>query len=154
MSDASTRPVLQRREVVTAFLRAGGNILLVQRSAKTRTYQRRWAGISGYLEDPTPLQQALREIREETGLDETTVHLARAGKPLEIPAPELATCWIVHPFVFDIDAPDRIRLDWENTALRWVLPDQLPTYPTVPGLAQALAACLSGAEEPNVPFLR
>ena len=146
MSDASTRPVLRRREVVTAFLRAGGKILLVRRSAKTRTYQRRWAGISGSLEDPTPLQQALREIREETGLDETTVHLARAGKPLEIPAPELATYWIVHPFLFDIDAPDQIRLDWENTALRWVLPDQLPTYPTVPGLAQALAACLDGAE--------
>ena len=147
MSSTHTKPVLQRREVVTAFLRSAGKILLVQRSAKTGTYQRRWAGISGYLEDPTPLQQALREIHEETGLEETTVHLVRAGKPLEVPAPELAACWVVHPFLFDIDTPDQIRLDWENTALRWVLPEQLSAYPTVPGLAQALAVCLEDPEE-------
>ena len=147
MSKTHAKPVLQRQEVVTAFLRSAGKILLVQRSAKTGTYPRRWAGISGYLEDPTPLQQALREIHEETGLEETTVHLVRAGKPLKVPAPELATCWIVHPFLFDIEGPDQIRLDWENTALRWVLPEQLAAYSTVPGLAQALAACLESAEE-------
>lgn len=147
MSSTHTGSVLQRREVVTAFLRSAGKILLVQRSAKTGTYQRRWAGISGYLEDATPLQQALREIREETGLEETTVHLTRAGKPLEVPAPELATCWVVYPSLFDIDTPDQIRLDCENTALRWILPEQLPAYPTVPGLAQALAACLEAGEK-------
>ncbi len=146
LSGKDTSPVLQRREVVTTFLRHAGKILLVQRSAKTGSYQQRWAGISGYLEDPTPLQQALREIREETGLEETSVHLVRAGKPLEIPAPELATCWIVHPFLFDIDAPDQIRLDWENTELRWVSPEQLQEYPTVPALAQALVACLEDSE--------
>ncbi len=121
--------------------------MLVQRSTKTGTYQRRWAGISGYLEDPTPLQQVLREIHEETGLEETTVHLVRAGKPLEIPAPELATYWVVYPFLFDIDAPDQICLDWENTALLWVLPEQVSAYQTVPGLMQALAACFEEAEE-------
>ncbi len=149
MFGKDTSPVLQRREVVTAFLRHAGKILLVQRSAKTGSYQRRWAGISGYLEDPTPLQQVLREIREETGLEEKAVHLVRAGKPLEVRAPELATCWIVYPFLFDIDAPDQIRLDWENTELRWLAPEQLQEYPTVPALAQALAACLEDSDGQN-----
>ena len=54
---------LTRREVVTAFLRARGKILIVRRSRKVGTYQGRWSGISGYLEDPTPHAQVLREIR-------------------------------------------------------------------------------------------
>lgn len=146
-STTQTDSSLKRQEVVTAFLRHAGKILIVRRSGKTGTYQHRWSGISGYLEDPTPLQQAIREIREETGLEEAAVRLVRAGKPLSIPAPELKTCWIVHPFLFDIDAPDRIRLDWENTECRWVARQELEDYPTVPALAKALAACLETDHE-------
>ena len=149
MGNPSTPPDsnLKRQEVVTAFLRHAGKILIVRRSGKTGTYQQRWSGISGYLEDPTPLQQTVREIREETGLEETAVRLVRAGKPLTIPAPELKTCWIVHPFLFDINDPDQIQLDWENTELRWVAPPELADYPTVPALAEALAACLEPDHE-------
>jgi len=53
--------------VVTAFLQYAGRILLVQRSGRVGSYQGRWSAISGYLEDATPLAQACREIREETG---------------------------------------------------------------------------------------
>lgn len=146
-SDAQTDAGLKPQKVVTAFLRHAGKILIVRRSGKTGTYQQRWSGISGYLEDPTPLQQAVREVREETGLNETAFRLVQVGKPLSIPAPELKTCWIVHPFLFDIDTPDQIRLDWENTEYRWVAPHELGDYPTVPALAEALAACLETVHE-------
>ena len=138
---------LQRREVVTAFLRHAGKVLLVRRSNKTGTYQRRWAGISGYLEDPIPWQQVLREIHEETSLAEDAVQLVRVGMPLEVPALELGTCWIVHSFLFEVDDPERIRLDWENTELRWVVPEEIKDYSTVPALAEALGSCLEAAHE-------
>jgi len=135
---------LQRKEVVTAFLRHEGRILLLRRSARVGSYQGRWAGVSGYLEDPTPLQQAWREIREETGLAEGQLHLAGEGKPLQIPDNELDTLWVVHPFLFDVDDPDAVRLDWESTQARWVTPETLATLGTVPALAEALAAVLKG----------
>ncbi|UCE88367.1 MAG: NUDIX pyrophosphatase [Pseudomonadota bacterium] len=135
-------PSLRRREVVTAFLRARGKVLIVRRSRKVGTYQGRWSGISGYLEDPTPHAQVLREIREETGLGEDSVHLVAECETLEIPAPEHSTCWVVHPFLFDIDDPDAVRLDWENTELAWITPGELAGLTTVPALDAALARCL------------
>jgi 8-oxo-dGTP pyrophosphatase MutT (NUDIX family) len=133
-------PVLERREVVTAFLRYRGEILLVRRSDRVGTYQGCWSAISGYLEEPTPLAQAKREIREETGLTEKEARLVKEGEPLEIPAPELGCCWVVHPFLFDIADPEQIRLDWENLELRWVAPSRLKEYETVPKLREAYMA--------------
>ena len=131
---------LRPTPVVTAFLRHQGKVLLVRRSAGVGSYQGRWSAISGYLEGPDPLRQALREIREETGLDPALLRLRARAEPLAVPAPELGTCWLVHPFLFDVEDPAGIRLDWENTELRWVAPSELVGMPTVPALAEALSA--------------
>jgi len=129
--------------VVTAFLQYEGRILLVQRSSRVGTYRGRWSAISGYLEDAKPLSQARREIREETGLPDDEVHLVAKAEPLAIPAPELARLWMVHPFLFEIDDPEHVRLDWENVESCWVVPDEIKNYPTVPKLEEALQACLN-----------
>jgi len=134
--------ILEPTAVVTAFLQYDGRILLVQRSRRVGTYQDRWSAISGYLEDATPLLQARREIREETGLSDDGVHLVAEGEPIAIPAPELSRLWIVHPFLFEIDDPEHIRLDWENVEFCWIAPDEIKDYPTVPKLEEALQACL------------
>ncbi len=136
---------MERKEVVTAFLRHNGKILIVRRSGRVGSYRGRWSAVSGYLEDPIPLAQARREIREETGLPEQTVHLVRAGEPLEVPDEKLATCWVVHPFLFEIDDPEQVRLDWENRELRWVDPAEIADLSTVPQLAEALQRCLEEA---------
>ena len=142
MSDA-----LRRREVVTAFLRSRGKVLLVRRSARVGSYQGRWSAISGYLESGhTALQQALREIREETGLLAPQLGLRAGPLPLAVPAPELQTLWIVHGFLFDVAAPLAIALDWENTELRWSSPPELRELETVPALAELLHACLAGEQ--------
>ncbi len=133
---------LEKREVVTAFLRHQGKILLVKRSEKVGSYRGYWSAISGYLEDPTPLAQAQREIREETGLESDDIQLIRCGKPLVIPSPEHHCCWVVHPFLFDIKNPHQIKLDWENSELSWLDPTSIDTYITVPMLQEAYHACL------------
>jgi 8-oxo-dGTP diphosphatase len=129
----------ETRQVVTAFLKHQGKILLVRRSQQVGSYQGRWSGISGYLEAPTALAQALQEIWEETGLKEEDVTLLKSGTPLLVDDPTSPVLWEVHPFLFQIKDPDAIHLDWENTTLRWVDPEDLSQYPTVPGLAEALA---------------
>lgn len=133
---------LKRCEVVTAFLRYNDRILLLRRSADVGTYKGRWAGVSGYLETRSPLTQAWREIKEETGLTKRQAHLVCEGAPIEVPAPEHNTCWVVHPFLFDIDDPTDITLDREHEEQTWILPAEILGYSTVPSLVKALAVCL------------
>jgi 8-oxo-dGTP diphosphatase len=133
----------QPQQVVTCFLRRRGpqgkeQILILRRSGRVGTYRGRWAGISGYLEADRPLAQALTEIREETGLTADDVRLVRAGEPLPVEDKESGLSWLVHPFLFDLISAKDIRLDWESVEARWITPEELPTYDTVPALQRAL----------------
>lgn len=141
MSESREGTTRETRHVVTAFLEHEGKILLVRRSQTVRTHQGLWAGISGYLEH-APLEQAVIEIREETGLDGPDVELRQEGQPVDVADPEHNIRWIVHPFLFRVNRPDAIRLDWENVEMRWILPAEIDDYTTVPGLKQALLNCL------------
>jgi len=129
------------KKVVTSFIRHRGKILLLRRSEKVGTYKGKWAGVSGYLEEPTPLAQALREINEETGLTSSQVTLVSSGKPMEVPDRKLGFCWLVHPFLFETGEPEKIRLDWEHVEMKWVEPAALRQLPTVPRLAEAYERC-------------
>jgi PncC family amidohydrolase len=132
---------LEEKHVVTCFLEQGKLILLLRRSARVGTYQRLWAGVSGYIETDA-LDQAFTEIREETGLFNNNIKLVRQGKPLEVIDQDLRRKWIVHPFLFHVLDPQKILLDWEHTEFVWVKPKDLKNYQTVPGLAKALKAIL------------
>jgi ADP-ribose pyrophosphatase YjhB (NUDIX family) len=136
-----------KREVVTSFLLNRGKVLLVRRSNRVGSYRGLWSGISGFLEDVTPLQQAMREIFEETSIAGSAIRLIAEGEPLEVPDHEQQMCWIVHPFLFEIDNWEEVRLDWENTELCWVTPEQLQDFQTVPRLAEALRRCLEAQHE-------
>ena len=141
MKKSKEETTRETRHVVTAFLEHEGKILLVRRSQAVRTHQGLWAGISGYLEHG-PLEQAVIEIQEETGLDGPDVELRQEGHPVDVADPEHNIRWIVHPFLFHVNRPDAIRLDWENVEMRWILPTEIDDYATVPGLKQALLNCL------------
>ena len=120
--------------VVTAFLeRDDGRILLLERSSKVGSFQGHWAGVSGFLEDPTPLDQVLREIREEVGFTADDLRLAAAGPPAL--ARDGSRVFVIYPFRFRAERTD-VRLDWEHTRAEWVEPGEIRRRPTVPKLAQ------------------
>jgi 8-oxo-dGTP pyrophosphatase MutT (NUDIX family) len=129
--------VLAEKHVVTCFLEHDDRILILKRSKKVGTYQNSWAGVSGYM-DSSDLEQAFTEINEETGLEKDEVKLIRRGRPLEIIDNRLARKWVIHPFLFHVKAPESIKLDWEHTEMRWIKPEELHRYQTVPGLKEAL----------------
>ncbi|MGZ3581749.1 MAG: NUDIX domain-containing protein [Ktedonobacterales bacterium] len=142
--------------VVTNFLlrRDAGRdeILLVRRSLRVRTYRGAWAGVSGYVEPGvTPLEQAYTELREETGLERGDVNLLREGEPITVDDAQHGLSWIVHPFLFALNDPARIRTDWEATEHRWVAPADIAGYETVPKLAEALAAVYPPQESTHGP---
>ena len=144
-------PDVKQTDVVTSFLlrrtAAGDEVLLLRRSERVGAYAGRWAGVSGYLEAAAPLDQAYREIEEETGLARQDVRLLAKGEPLDVDDAALGVRWRVHPFLFEVEAPALVKLDWEHTESRWVRPAELGDYETVPGLAQALAGVYGGGRD-------
>jgi len=128
---------LEEKHVVTCFLEQSKLILILRRSNRVGTYQRVWAGVSGYIETD-PLDQAYSEIREETGLFKNNIRLVTQGKAIEVIDKDLNRKWIVHPFLFHVLDPDKIMTDWEHTEVKWIKPGDLSRYNTVPGLSRAL----------------
>jgi len=133
-----TDSTLEEKHVVTCFLEHGGKILILRRSGRVSTYRRSWAGVSGYIETNAD-DQAFTEISEETELYKKDLKLVKRGKPLEIIDKSLNRKWIVHPFLFHVRAPEKIKTDWEHTEVTWIKPRELKKYETVPGLAKALS---------------
>jgi len=135
---------MERKRVVTSLLICEGKILLLKRSQRVATMKGWWHGVSGYLEeDELPYDRALKEIREEVNLGPDEVELVRGGEIIE--SPDVAgkdVIWVVHPFLFRVKSPGKIRLDWEHDECVWVLPADLESYRTVPRLADALKKLL------------
>ena len=127
---------LPLESVVTCFLECDGSILLLRRSRNVGSFKGKWAAVSGYIET-TALEQAYTEIAEETGLQPDEVELVSAGRPVK--AEGEGSGWLVHPFLFGIEDRDRIRLDWEHSQMRWIKPEEIGGYDTVPMLKEALA---------------
>lgn len=129
-------PDVQAKRVVTAILRNRGRILIVRRSEKVGTFQGKWSAISGRIEGrEDPKHRAIVEVREETGIRAITFR--GAGDP--ILARNGTTIYVVHPFLFE--TPNRgVRLDWENVEHRWVRPEELDRFETVPRLVDVVAA--------------
>jgi 8-oxo-dGTP diphosphatase len=139
---AADRQGLRPTHVVTNFLKRTDmpepRILIVQRSQRVGTYHAQWAGISGFVEpNTTPEEQAYTEIREETGLRREQVRLLKRGAVVELVDPSVGRHWYIHPFLFEVQEPDAIHIDWEATQMRWIAPSELASYTTVPKLLEA-----------------
>ena len=136
---ASTKLMpMDERHVVTAFLTRGNQVLLLRRTDRVSTYKGRWAGVSGSVEaGSTPIEQAIQEIEEETGLSNADAIPILAGQSLDFVDDALNRRWVVHPFRFRVSDEAKIRLDWEHSEARWIEPAQLERMSTVPRLFDA-----------------
>ena len=126
---------MDERRVVTAFLTRGNQVLLLRRTDRVSTYKGRWAGVSGSVEaGSTPIEQAIQEIEEETGLSNADAIPVLAGQSLDFVDDALNRRWVVHPFRFRVSDEAKIRLDWEHSEAVWTEPAQLERMSTVPRL--------------------
>jgi 8-oxo-dGTP diphosphatase len=133
--------MLQEKKVVTCFLESRGEILILRRSGEVGSYRGSWAGVSGYIESSAD-EQALTEIEEETNLRRGDVELTKRGEPLAVEDEGLGIRWLVHPYLFRIKDRDKIRIDWEHKETRWIKPEDIERYQTVPKLKEALSRVL------------
>ncbi len=147
-SSQSSSSLIPTHVVTCILLRTDGSapqMLLVQRSQRVGTYHAHWAGISGFVEqNVTPEEQAFTEIREETTLQREQVRMLRRGSIVEVVDPDAGRHFYVHPFLFDVLTPDKIQTDWEAVNMRWINPDELDNFETVPKLKDAYESAIHG----------
>jgi 8-oxo-dGTP pyrophosphatase MutT (NUDIX family) len=132
-------------QVVTCILEHEGKILVMKRSNQVGTYRGLWGGVAGYVEElEDPYDTAIKEIREEAGIDLENLELVRKGNPLEFSDTYEGKRydWIVYPFLFHIKSKDLVRIDWEHEEYRWVYPSEVRKLDTVPGLDEVVAQLL------------
>ncbi|MFQ6060362.1 MAG: NUDIX domain-containing protein [Thermoplasmata archaeon] len=122
--------------MVTSFIENNGRILLLRRSEFVGTYQGLWAGVSGYLErDEEPRERAEKEIEEEVGMRK--LKLLAVGQ--RVVSRNKNRFWIVHPFLFHASSGE-VKLDWEHTEYKWVYPQEIGEFETVPRLSKTFQA--------------
>ncbi|MEE9323133.1 MAG: NUDIX pyrophosphatase [Candidatus Aenigmarchaeota archaeon] len=135
---------MQVNEVVTSFLKFEGKILILRRSESVSTYKGRWGGVSGFIEEgEEPVERATKEIKEETGLKKGDLELLGEGKSFSFgdEDEEINIKWIVHPFLFRTKTK-KIKINREHFEFKWIRPEELVKYFTVPKLEKSLKRVL------------
>ena len=77
------------------------------------------------------------EIEEETGLCPPDVELLKKGSSVEVEGEGIK--WVVYPYLFRIKDRSKVRINWEHNEKRWIKPEDIDDYQTVPRLKEALA---------------
>jgi 8-oxo-dGTP diphosphatase len=136
-------------QVVTCILEHEGKILVLKRSNQVGTYRGLWGGVAGYIEElEDPYDTALKEIREEVGVDAEAIELIRRVDPLEFSDTYDGKRydWIVYPFLFHLQAKELVRIDWEHEEYRWVHPSEVKKMQIVPGLDDVIRQLLGNTD--------
>jgi len=130
---------LHYTKIVTSFLSSEEKYLILKRSDNVKSMRGLWGGVSGIIEgDEAPLQRAKIEIFEETGIEENKIILSKTASEMRVSSQYSNHGWIIHPFLFTIKE-SKIKLNWENSEYRWISPDEISKYRTVPSLGKVLA---------------
>ncbi len=125
--------------VITVFLKYKDKILLLKRSTRVRTYQGKWNTVAGYLDEVKPIYEKItEEIQEELGLNENNTSLVHIGKPYKFIDTEINKTWIIHPVLIELKNKPTIELDWEHTEYKWVKPEEIKDFDTVPNIDKSL----------------
>jgi 8-oxo-dGTP pyrophosphatase MutT (NUDIX family) len=140
---------MKRKDIVTSFLVKDGKILLLKRSNKVGTFRGKWAGVSGFIEDENSLEAALREIKEETGVDSKFLELLKIGIPFDIHDSVNDTIWSINPFLF-LFKGDEIKIDWEHDTFEWIYPNEMDNYDTVTNLKKTLFNLIEDSEVESI----
>ena len=128
---------------VTCFLESDGEVLILLRSQQVRTFKGIWGGVSGLIENGmTSDTQALQEIQEETGLERDDIQLLKKSEAQIILDPNRNLKKIVYPYLFQVVDRSKVKINWEHTVFKWIKPEEIDNYPTMPELKETLQRVL------------
>lgn len=122
-----------------------GMLLILKRSNKVRTYKGMWGGIAGYVEEhENPYETALKEIKEEVGLENEETHFIKSLDPIRFTDTyeDENYDWEIFAFLFQTEKKDKIVIDWEHLEYRWIPPSKIVNYDTVPHFKEVISKLL------------
>ena len=122
------------RKVVSAvtFSPIKDRFLLVKRSSLRKRFPNEWEFPSGFLEDETEQQGALRELKEETGL---IGEIIKTGDSFRVGSDSYD--FRVYPVLVKVDSVN-VQLTQEPEDFEWIEKDQIEDYNTVPQIKENL----------------
>ena len=130
--------------VLTCVVKYKSEILLLKRSDKVGTYKGKWQVVAGYLDELKPLRKkVLGELEEELKISEKMIRKIFYGKLFSIRDKKINRTWIVHPVLAELKQKPKINLSGEHTEYKWIFPEEIKKYDTVPNLKKSLKAVLS-----------
>ena len=125
--------------VLTVFIKYKDKILILKRSNKVGIYQGKWNTVTGYLDEPKPLiEKIMEEIQEEIGINKDNILSYSLGDVFKFTDTKAKKTWIVHPAKVELKNNPEIKLDWEHTEYKWIKPEDLRKFDTVPNLNLSL----------------
>ncbi|MBM3904717.1 MAG: NUDIX domain-containing protein [Thaumarchaeota archaeon] len=130
---------MRSTKIVTSFVVSQEKILILKRSNHVKSMKGLWGAVSGIIEgNEDPLHRAKIEIFEEIGAKPESIELLKAGKDMTVSSPQYPDHqWHIFPFLFKMETME-VLLNWENSSYRWISPDDIHQYETVPNLDEVL----------------
>ena len=130
---------MRSTKIVTSFVTSEEKILILKRSNRVKSMKGLWGAVSGIIEgQEEPLERAKIEIFEEIGATSDSIELLKAGKDMMVSSPQYPDHqWQVFPFLFKKNTTE-VLLNWENSSYKWINPNEINQYETVPNLNQVL----------------
>ena len=129
----------RKAPVLTIFIRFNKKILLLKRSQEVLTYKGKWNTVAGYLDQLKPLEEKVKEeLFEELSLDEKDIESYYLGSSYSFDDNEIQKTWIIFPVLVELKHKPRITLDWEHTEYKWIYPEEIDQYDTVPNAKKSL----------------
>jgi len=124
-----------RRVVAMVVQRPDGKILLLQRSPDRSYDPNKWSVSTGHIEDDEdPHEAAIRELKEELGIDAKP---SKEGRLVVVDSYENPLH--VYTFLFSIDIL-KVELNLEHNDYAWIEPTDVYNYDRVDKLEDDLAA--------------
>lgn len=124
-------------EVAACYLLYSNEMLLLKRSYG-KPEEGLWGVPAGKI-DPgeTPLEGALRELKEETGIGLPPEKFIEKGKRyIRKPAID----YVYHMFLILLDAKPEVNINSEHLEYQWIPPSQADTLPLMAGAKAVLKA--------------